>query len=263
MWPKTTTGRKGSSPMGKTTPLITYLEETTQDTPPPPPKTAKGFTTQNFREGDAIFTEGDVGEDAFLLKSGCVEISVTDNGEKLVLTQLGEQAIFGEMALILKGHKRTATATAVKNSQVVRIPKKIFAKHMKAAPAVISKCLIAIASRLDELTGKASLATPDLFESAARVFHLMQTHKQNNLLHDECIDTLVKLTSKSKAEIEETIEMMTAMNLVKITHPSRDHKRIFLIGRSRFLEKAMKIKELLHQYKDPGLKVSLPSNQDT
>ncbi|HCY86681.1 MAG TPA: hypothetical protein DHV36_16230 [Desulfobacteraceae bacterium] len=248
--------------MGKTTPLITYLEETTQDTPPPP-KTAKGFSAQNFREGDAIFTEGDVGEDAFLLKAGCVEISVMDNGEKLVLTQLGEQAIFGEMALILKGHRRTATATAVKDSQVIRIPKKIFAKHMKAAPPVISKCLIAIASRLDELTAKASLATPDIFESAARVFHLMQVHQQNNLLYDECIDTLVKLTARGREEIQETIEIMTAMNLVKITHSKRDHKRIFLIGRSRFLEKAMKIKDVLHQYKDPGLKVSLPSNQGT
>ncbi|MEH0019626.1 MAG: cyclic nucleotide-binding domain-containing protein [Desulfobacter sp.] len=228
-------------------PLMTYIQETS-----PPTKTAKGFSKQQFNKGEDIFTEGDIGYDAFILKSGTVEISIQDNGEKLILTQVKEQSVFGEMALVLGNHKRTATATAVDTCQVIRIPKKVFDKYMKASPAVITKCLIAIATRLDELTGKASLAAPDLFEGIARVLHLMQVHQQNNLLYDEVLDTLSKLLSHPKAQVEETIDMMKAMNLVKISQPKRDHKRLFITGRSQFLDKALKIKAILRQYQESG-----------
>ncbi len=234
---------------------MTYIEETA-----PPPKAAKGLTLQRIPGGEEIFTEGDYGEDAYILKSGLVEISIIDNNEKLVLTRLDDQSVFGEMALMLGDHQRTATATAVEECTVIRIPKKIFKSYMKASPSVISKCLIAIASRLNELTDKATKAPPDLFEGTARVLHLMQVHQQNNLLYDDTVETMSKVLSQTKSEVVETVEMMKAMNLVKISQSGRDHKRIFLIGRKDFLKKALKIKSVLNQYKEPGsnLKINLP-----
>ncbi|MCG8633010.1 MAG: cyclic nucleotide-binding domain-containing protein [Desulfobacterales bacterium] len=242
-------------PDRKSTPLMTFIEETA-----PPPKTVKGLTLQLIPAGEDIFTEGDHGDDAFVLKSGLVEISIMDSDKKLVLTRLEEQSVFGEMALILGDHQRTATAKAVEDCSVIRIPKKIFNAYMKSSPSVISKCLIAIATRLDELTDKATLALPDLFEGTARVLHLMQVHQQNNLLYDDTVETMARLMSRTKSEVVETVEMMKAMNLVKISQSRRDHKRIFLIGRKDFLDKALKIKSVLDQYKEPGtnLKVSLP-----
>ena len=234
---------------------MTYIEETA-----PPPKAVKGLTLQQIPGGEEIFTEGDHGEDAYVLKHGLVEISIMDNGGKLVLTRLKEQSVFGEMALLLEDHQRTATATAVEECTVIRIPKKIFKSYMKSSPSVISKCLVAIATRLDELTDKATLAPPDLFEGTARVLHLMQIHQQNNLLYDDTVETMSKLLSQTKSKVRETVEIMKAMNLIKISQSGRDQKRIFLIGRKDFLKKALKIKSVLNQYKEPGsnLKINLP-----
>lgn len=239
--------------MSKSSPLMTYLKDNTQ-----PHKTVKGVSLQRIPKGHKIFIEGDRGDDAYVLKTGQVEISVMDGNRKLVLTRLTEQSVFGEMALILDAHLRTATATALEDCHVIRIPKKAFDAYMRSAPSVISKCLVVIATRLNELTDKASHAGPDLFESTAQVLHLMQVHHWNNLLYDKTVAALATLTAQTDDQVGEVLEMMTAMNLIKITRSKKDHKRIHIIGRTKFLENALKIKTLLKQYQEPDLKATLP-----
>ena len=71
--------------------------------------------TNDFKKGEDIIKEGDLGDCAYIIEHGSVEVSkVTPQGEKQVLGVLGRSEIFGEMGLI-DGLPRSATVTALEN----------------------------------------------------------------------------------------------------------------------------------------------------
>jgi CRP-like cAMP-binding protein len=63
-------------------------------------------------EGMLIFAQGDGGDQAYIVKSGMVEIFATADGSETILGVLEEGALFGEMALI-DNSKRMASARIV------------------------------------------------------------------------------------------------------------------------------------------------------
>ena len=71
--------------------------------------------TITFKKGDDIIEEGTLGDCAYIVEQGSVEVSkVTPHGEKQVLGVLEKSEIFGEMGLI-DGLPRCATVTALEN----------------------------------------------------------------------------------------------------------------------------------------------------
>ncbi|SVC93437.1 uncharacterized protein METZ01_LOCUS346291, partial [marine metagenome] len=71
--------------------------------------------TSDFKKGDDIIKEGELGDCAYIIEEGVVEVSkLTPQGEKQVLGILGRSEIFGEMGLI-DGLPRSATVTALEN----------------------------------------------------------------------------------------------------------------------------------------------------
>ena len=71
--------------------------------------------TITFKKGDDIIEEGTLGDCAYIIEQGSVEVSkLTPHGEKQVLGVLEKSEIFGEMGLI-DGLPRCATVTALEN----------------------------------------------------------------------------------------------------------------------------------------------------
>ena len=71
--------------------------------------------TITFKKGDGIIEEGTLGDCAYIVEQGSVEVSkLTLHGEKQVLGVLEESEIFGEMGLI-DGLPRSATVTALED----------------------------------------------------------------------------------------------------------------------------------------------------
>jgi len=225
----------------KFTPLMEYIKEKSglefQ-------MTNSGFPVEKYRGGDVIFSEGSKGYSAYILKSGRVEISVMVSGEKVVLTMLEEKSVFGEMALVLEAHNRTATATALGDSEVVKISKDTFDKYMKDSPRFISVCLIAIAGRLQETTTKAS-RIPDAFLGVSQILHLFSIHEKEELSYGKTVEAISKALLKEKAEIAKVLSMMESFNLLEWKKNRKGEKAIHLIAGSDFIEKAIKIYEIL------------------
>ena len=74
--------------------------------------------TITFKKGDDIIEEGTIGDCAYIIEQGSVEVSkLTPHGEKQVLGVLEKSEIFGEMGLI-DGLPRCATVTALENCVV-------------------------------------------------------------------------------------------------------------------------------------------------
>ena len=74
-----------------------------------------------FAANEFLFREGEVGDCAYIIESGKVEVSVRNGDHKLVIAILGEGDLVGEMAII-DNLPRTASAMAVEDAQVIAIP---------------------------------------------------------------------------------------------------------------------------------------------
>ncbi|HLC26229.1 MAG TPA: cyclic nucleotide-binding domain-containing protein [bacterium] len=66
---------------------------------------------EKFKKGDVILREGTVSDAAYVIVFGKVEISRQLDGKRVIIEQLAEGEMFGEMGVISKG-LRTATVTA-------------------------------------------------------------------------------------------------------------------------------------------------------
>lgn len=76
--------------------------------------------------GETLFRQGEVGDAAYLLIEGRVELAETSPGDReRSLAVLESGALFGELAL-LTGQKRPATATALTNSRLLGLKSSVF-----------------------------------------------------------------------------------------------------------------------------------------
>src|SRR6266576_4645620 len=81
---------------------------------------SKRLEDVTFEEGDVVFCQGDEGSALYIVEDGAVEISFGEGRTRVVLASLFPGQYFGELSLF-DGSPRSATATAVKNSRLVRL----------------------------------------------------------------------------------------------------------------------------------------------
>ena len=89
--------------------------------------------TVHFRAGDVILTEGEMGNTAYLLVDGDVEVTVGRDKPKLVAT-LHRGEVFGEMSLLEPG-PRSATITASTDVECVLTTYEDFIAAIQDDPA--------------------------------------------------------------------------------------------------------------------------------
>ena len=205
------------------------------------------FEIARFDKNQIVFSEGDNAYEAYLLKKGRIEISVKVEGKKVVLTTLGEKTVFGEMALVLKEHRRTATAMAAEVSELVKIPKDVFDKYVNASPKLISTCLFTIAGRLQSTTLKAS-QSPDSYEGVSQIMNLLAIHGRCELIYDETVDAIAGALSKDEMAVVKILTLMEGLNLIEIKDSMNGTRMVHLIEKDRFLEKAMNVFNVLRRY---------------
>ena len=70
--------------------------------------------------GEVLFREGDVGDEAFVIVMGTLKLEKTSQtGDREELSMLGSGSYIGEVALVTPSHTHTFTATAMEKSFVV------------------------------------------------------------------------------------------------------------------------------------------------
>ena len=94
---------------------------------PQPPKRRNGPRKRVYPPGEVIFQEGGPGDEAFMIVSGEIEISIRSGADRIVHAALGRGEIFGEMALI-DDQPRMATATATRETMVLVVAQEVFKK---------------------------------------------------------------------------------------------------------------------------------------
>jgi len=102
-----------------------------------------GVPTRDFAEGQTIFREGDRGDEFFVVVRGEVEIR---SGNRHLET-LGQNSIFGEMALI-DDSPRSATVVAWTDVTVAPIKEKHFLFLVRHTPFFALRVMRVLALRL-------------------------------------------------------------------------------------------------------------------
>jgi CRP/FNR family transcriptional regulator, cyclic AMP receptor protein len=120
--------------------------------------TGNNIEARSFKAGSVIFREGDAANELFVIKSGQVRIQI---GNRTV-TELGQESIFGEMALI-DSEPRSATATAITDVELVPVSEKQFLFLVSQTPYFALKVMRVLAQRLrvtNKTFGRAFTASP-------------------------------------------------------------------------------------------------------
>ena len=128
----------------KSVPLFSELDDDTLV------KLSKTGSIKSYTKDSFILTESDAGSALFVLVSGKVKISrisSEESGKEVILSILNPSDFFGEMA-ILDGLNRSATATAMDDSEVFIIQRNDFLDLIKDHPEVSISLLQELTQRL-------------------------------------------------------------------------------------------------------------------
>ncbi len=112
------------------------------------------LTVKQVSGGTQLFHKGDSGDAMYLIESGRVRISLTDDDSKEVtLAELAQGDFFGEMALI-DGRQRSADARVYEEARLAVLSRPAFLAFVRSSPDVALEMLAALTDRLrrtDEL----------------------------------------------------------------------------------------------------------------
>ena len=112
------------------------------------------FPLMEFYPSTHIFEEDSIGDSAYILKEGRVEIYMNRDDAKIILAELKPVSIFGEMALLTKEKRRTASAKALDHVKVIKIDKDNFDQQLSDTPGIISAVLHCVTQRLVDTTSR-------------------------------------------------------------------------------------------------------------
>jgi CRP/FNR family transcriptional regulator, cyclic AMP receptor protein len=101
-----------------------------------------------LKAGECLFRYGDPGDAMYILKSGRVELSVTNKtGERVVFETSVQGDFFGEISLLDQG-PRTASAEVIEDGEAVRIDREDLSELFRLKPEAAFDVLIALGKRL-------------------------------------------------------------------------------------------------------------------
>ncbi len=101
---------------------------------------------KTFAAGETIFREHEVGDFAYFIESGKVELSASNQGKKVVLTTMGPGELLGEMAIIDKS-TRSASATALEETVAIPIDSRTVEKKIASSDPMTHMLLRLVVER--------------------------------------------------------------------------------------------------------------------
>jgi len=131
------------------------------------------ITLRQFESGEVIIIENDMGETAYIIDRGRVEVTKQLDGEKIHLGYIGNGETFGEMSMI-DDKPRSATVTAVEETVAREIHRDEFFDSLRTDPEISINILKVLFERLRESHVKIlplQQATTRAVEDPSKVFH--------------------------------------------------------------------------------------------
>jgi CRP-like cAMP-binding protein len=142
---------------------------------------------RTFPKGTVIFRQGDLGDALYLIESGSINIHahLTEHGEEVGVTTLGDGETFGEIALVT-GVPRTATVEAEEDTVVWQIHRNDFDHIVIVSPKLRTALEQLVKSRQSKNLS-AGIATEDSENWISRAGHNLESEigrpTESEILH--------------------------------------------------------------------------------
>ncbi len=124
------------------------------------------FTSERltFAPGQKLCTMGDVGDAGYVIVGGEADVIIETPEGPLVVATVGKNAFIGEIA-ILCDVSRTATVTAVTETETLKITKDLFFRLITEFPTMAVEIMRELASRLEHTNAQLEATNAQLTEA--------------------------------------------------------------------------------------------------
>jgi CRP/FNR family transcriptional regulator len=187
---------------------------------------------RNFKNGELIYLEGEIGKNIYIIESGLVKLyRSNEEGNQYILRLLKEGDFFGELVLF-KEEELSSSAEAVGDCTICMLPKDELEKLIKSSPELSYKLLSAISSRLNKTENKLqSLALEDAKEKTMRL--LLELAKESGIKKENGILINLPLSRDGLANLIGTTQETLSRKLSEL----QQEKIISLQGQKKILIK--------------------------
>ncbi|MFN4244979.1 MAG: cyclic nucleotide-binding domain-containing protein [Brevinematia bacterium] len=134
-------------------------------------------SVEKYHDNQVIFCEHEYGDKAYVILKGNVRITKFVEGKEVLLAVLKEGDIFGEMA-ILENKPRSATATAVGDTELMYVKKENFETMVHTKPEIATRIIELLSDRIWAIYRH--LANIALKEPNARIYDALMIQIEKN-----------------------------------------------------------------------------------
>ncbi|MCL2481727.1 MAG: cyclic nucleotide-binding domain-containing protein [Spirochaetaceae bacterium] len=149
----------------------------------------------SFTNNEIIFKEGEEGNQMYIIQEGSVKISRIIGHEEHIIDIIKKGDFFGEIAIVSK-IKRTATATAIGNVQLLAFNREGFIQMIEKNAKIALNIIDKLCKRLEHANLQIKRLVKKDIKSliAMNLYYLIQGKgiDINNLNYDRTIDTIAK-----------------------------------------------------------------------
>jgi CRP-like cAMP-binding protein len=191
----------------------------------------KQKTTRDYRNKEAIFSQGDAAEAMFYVESGHVKLTVASkNGKKAVLAILGKGDFFGENCL-LKRSQRTTTATALQQSTVSCVKKATLSAILRREPRfanLLVSGLLARIGRIEEDFTDQLLNSSErrLARLLLRLSHFGKQPSSDSAILHISQGTLAEMVGTTRSRVSFFMNRFREMGLISYNGSFQVHKAL-------------------------------------
>nr|ADI18894.1 FOG: eal domain-protein [uncultured delta proteobacterium HF0010_08B07] len=198
---------------------------------------------RSFKAGEWVFHEGDIGDCAYLVETGEVQIVLERGSELIPLVCYGEGSLFGEMSII-GDQPRSASAFAQSDCKLRKISREQINRRLEQADPILKVCMSVLIGHL-----KKSLAKYDEKENAKPELSL---DEKLRLAADRAVKPSMQVQddmSSTKEQPKMTIPSAKS-EVVKADPLSQEmfKQALYTINLENDLDKALKDEELVLFY---------------
>ncbi len=198
------------------------------------------YVVEEYVSGKVIFNEGDMGDAAYLLQEGQIEVSKQVAGRSKVLDVLSPVSVFGEMAVLLPDRKRTATAKALGPVKVVVVNKKSFEAFIQKTPGMIQSILNVLVRRLKASTDK-HVHSSGVYHGLVMTIGLLCQHDVQDIDYLKLNTMLSEFFMLKPEQSKVFIDKLGKLELVRIWRNAEGVKKIRVHDQANFAAKALKV----------------------
>ncbi len=158
-------------------------------------------TQKSFKPGEIIMRQGEVGQKAYIIESGKVEVLITGmSGEERIIGTRGPSAMIGEMSLI-DSAPRTATIRALEDCTVLEITKEDFARRLSNADPVVRMAMQIIMTRYRDTLNRIESQAEGTELSGVESLELIYAEEDGAIEHIRIANEYKEALEKNNGEI--------------------------------------------------------------